>query len=110
MLDNTEEIALDTLLNKVKEMKTDGRRVMQICATKIGEQYELLYTFVKEYDTHHIKVTIDPGMHVPSITDLFENAYLYENEMHDLFGISIDGISHDYKGGLYRTAVDAPFA
>ncbi|MCR5748313.1 MAG: NADH-quinone oxidoreductase subunit C [Lachnospiraceae bacterium] len=110
MLENIEEIALETLLNKAKEVKTDGGRIMQICATKIGEQYEILYTFGKEYEVRHLKVVIDPGTHVPSITDIFEGAYLYENEMKDLFGIEIDGLSHDYNGKLYRTAVKTPFA
>jgi ech hydrogenase subunit D len=110
MLENLEEIELDTLLNKMKEIKTDGSRMLQICATKIGEKYEILYTFGKGYEVRHVKISIEPGTHIPSITDIFEGAYLYENEMHDLFGISIDGMNHDYKGGLYRTAVEAPLA
>ena len=110
MLDNLEEIELLSLLNKMKEIKVEGFTVMQICATKLGESYELLYTFGRAYEARHIKVTIAPGTHVPSITDIFPAAYLYENEMHDLFGIDIDGINHDYKGGLYRTAVEAPFS
>ena len=110
MLENLEEIELLGLLNKAKEIKNDGYRVMQICATKIGEEYEILYTFGREYEIRHVKVTIDPGTHIPSVSDIFPAAYLYENEIHDLFGISIDGINHDYKGKLYRTAVEAPFA
>ena len=110
MLDNLEEIELLGLLNKAKEIKNDGYRVMQICATKIGEEYEILYTFGREYEIRHVMVTIDPGTHIPSVSDIFPAAYLYENEIHDLFGISIDGINHDYKGKLYRTAVEAPFA
>ena len=42
--------------------------------------------------------------------DIFPAAFLYENEIHDLFGIAIEGINHDYNGKLYRTAVEAPFA
>ena len=109
MLENLEEIELIGLLNKAKEIKTDGYRVMQICATKIGEEYELLYSFGREYDIRHMKITITSEEHVPSVSDIFPSAYLYENEMHDLFGIRIDGINHDYKGKLYRTGVEAPF-
>lgn len=110
MLENLEEIELIGLLNKAKEIKNDNYRVMQICATKIEEEYEILYTFGREYDMRHVKVIIEPGTHIPSVSDIFPAAYLYENEIHDLFGISIDGISHDYQGKLYRTAVEAPFA
>ena len=110
MLENLQEIELAALLNTIKTLKNDNCRIMQICATKIGEEYELIYTFGHGYDVRHVKVTIEPGTHVPSISDIFPAAYLYENEMHDLFGIAIDGINHDYKGKLYRTAVEAPFA
>ncbi|MCR5775737.1 MAG: NADH-quinone oxidoreductase subunit C [Lachnospiraceae bacterium] len=110
MLDNLEEIEYNGLLNKIKEVRVDGYVIMQICATKIDESYEVLYSFGKDYDVRHVKITIEPGTHIPSITDIFPAAYLYENEMHDLFGIEIDGINHDYKGGLYRTAVETPFA
>ena len=44
MLDNLEEIELDTLLNKIKEIKTEGDRMLQICATKLGDVYEILYS------------------------------------------------------------------
>lgn len=110
MLDNLEEIELAGLLNKVKEIQVAGFGIMQICATKIGENYELLYSFNRDYDVKHVKTTIETRTHIPSITDIFPAAYLYENEIHDLFGIAVDGINHDYKGGLYRTAVEAPFA
>ena len=39
MLENLEEIDLAALLNKIKEVKNDDFRVMQICATKIGDDY-----------------------------------------------------------------------
>ncbi len=110
MLDNLYETELPGLLNKVKEIQNTGAHIMQVCATKIGESYELLYTFGKGYDIKHIKTVVSPGDHVPSITDIFPAAFLYENEIHDLFGIDIEGINHDYRGGLYRTAVEAPFA
>lgn len=110
MLENLEEIDLAALLNKIKEVKNDDFRVMQICATKIGDDYEILYTFERGYDVRHVKTSVSPGTHVPSISDMFPSAFLYENEIHDLFGIAIDGINHDYKGGLYRTAEESPFA
>ena len=36
-------------------------------------------------------------------------ALLYENEMHDLFGINVKNMAIDYKGTFYRTAVKTPF-
>lgn len=109
MLDGLEIVELTGLLNNIKTVKTDGFSLMQICATKIDESYEILYTFGKGYDIRNLKTVVREGEHVPSITDMFEAAYLYENEIHDLFGIAVDGINHDYKGTLYRTAEETPF-
>ena len=46
---------------------------------------------------------------MPSISVIYPNAFLYENEIHDLFGMPITHISVDYRGTLYRTALAAPF-
>ncbi len=110
MLENLEEIEFSGLLNRIKEVKNENYRILQICATKIGEDYEILYSFGCGYDIRHLKTVISPGTHIPSVSDIYPAAFLYENEIHDLFGISIDGINHDYNGGLYRTAVETPFA
>ena len=36
--------------------------------------------------------------------------FLYENEIHDLFGMRFDGINIDYGGNFYRIAATAPFS
>jgi ech hydrogenase subunit D len=33
---------------------------------------------------------------------------LYENEIHDLFGVPVDGLAIDFKGNFYKTAVKFP--
>ena len=40
---------------------------------------------------------------------MYWGAFIYENEMHDLFGIPVRGMNIDYKGTLIRTAVRYPF-
>jgi ech hydrogenase subunit D len=35
---------------------------------------------------------------------------LYENEIHDLFGLVVKDIAIDYGGSLYRTAIKTPFS
>jgi ech hydrogenase subunit D len=46
---------------------------------------------------------------LPSISGVYFSAFLYENEIHDLFGISITDIALDYKGKFYQTAGKFPF-
>jgi ech hydrogenase subunit D len=47
---------------------------------------------------------------VPSITPIFPGAYLYENELRDLFGVQIQCISVDWLGKVYDVAADRPFS
>jgi ech hydrogenase subunit D len=51
-----------------------------------------------------------PGETVPSIGLIYGNAFLYENEIHDLFGITIEHITVDFHGTLYQTRIPAPFS
>ncbi|MBO6132804.1 MAG: NADH-quinone oxidoreductase subunit C [Lachnospiraceae bacterium] len=105
------DITEETLLNEVQVLRADKYRLVQQCARKTEEgNYELLYSFGKGYDAEHLKFQVAPGQSVQSISHIFPPAFLYENEIHDLFGIEIKDITLDFRGGLYRTAVKAPFA
>jgi ech hydrogenase subunit D len=46
---------------------------------------------------------------VPSISSIYWCAFLYENELHDLFNVQVDGMAVDFHGHLYETAVKFPF-
>ena len=48
------------------------------------------------------------GAHVPSISDVFLEAFVCENEIHDLFGVSIDGIAIDFLGNFYQLSTEKP--
>jgi ech hydrogenase subunit D len=47
---------------------------------------------------------------LPSISSIYLCAILYENEIHDLFGVQVAGIAIDFKGKFYKTAIKFPFA
>src|SRR5664280_215086 len=51
-----------------------------------------------------------PGEEVPSISAFFGAAFLYENEMRELFGVNVTGIALDLKGQLYKTDNNVPFS
>ena len=105
-------IAADALLPRVRELRGQGWRLVQIGATPLGETVEINYTFDREGRLVNLRVTL-PGEgapRLPSITPVYACAFLYENELHDLFRIRVEGISVDYKGKFYRTMVPFPFA
>ena len=87
---------------KVMEMKSENYRLMQAHAVSIENGYELSYTFGKDYDWVSLRLVIDENEEVPSITNIYQAAFLYENEMAELFGVKIRMISVDYHDKLYR--------
>ncbi len=45
---------------------------------------------------------------MPSITDRFLAAFVFENETHDLFGVDVQGIAIDFGGNFYALAQKEP--
>ena len=111
MQDNNQLKIIDpnTLVPTALEMKNSGYRLVQICATRTEDGYELTYSFAKGYRLKNLRFEIAEETEIMSVSNIFEPAFLYENEIHDLFGIKINLIKIDYNGTLYKTAKETPF-
>lgn len=103
------DIISDNLMEEVMRMKNEGCRLVQICATSTEQGVELLYSFGKEYELKCLRLNLEDGASVMSVSSIFAPAFLYENEIHDLFGVPVTLLTADYKGNLYRTGQQAPF-
>lgn len=105
-------INIDEIISTTKACKQKGWAFVQLCAIVRESSCELLYTFDdeenKETSLHGFLVDVADGQHVPSITEIYPAAFVFENETHDLFGVEIDGISVDFEGNLYTVAVAYP--
>lgn len=97
------------ILNKARSMKTEGYRLLQICATKVSEGFEILYSFDKDHELTNIRLTIPEEEEVQSITGEYWGAFIYENEMHDLFGIKIVNSELDYGGHFFKVSQPTPW-
>jgi ech hydrogenase subunit D len=104
------KIDVGKLIGSVERFRNEGYRLVQIGCTKVGDVYEINYCFDKDYQFETIRITIAADTEVPSISGMYWNAFIYENEMHDLFGIQVRGMNIDFKGTLIRTAVKFPFS
>ncbi|HYG35587.1 MAG TPA: NADH-quinone oxidoreductase subunit C [Clostridia bacterium] len=105
-----EMIQVDELLAKVQEMRRQNYRLVQIGATRLPEQVELTYSFDQESQLANLRLHLPAAeAKVPSISSIYWCAFLYENEIHDLFGVQVEGMAVDFKGNLYQTAVKFPF-
>ncbi len=107
-----ETVELADLTQRVADFKAQGYAFVQICASTLDDSCELLYAFVspeREYvGMDGLIVNVPDGVSVPSITQWYPAAFVFENETHDLFGITIEGISIDYQGEFFTVAMDAP--
>ena len=115
MAEQTQRITKDELHAKAASLVQAGYRLVQICCVKEpsgrepAQVLEMNYSFDKDYSFMNFKLDLSVGEELPSITPVCPAAYLYENEIHDLFGINITGISIDFKGTLYKISIHAPF-
>ena len=106
----TTPIGKNDLVGMVAQLFAEGYRLVQIGCSTLPGAYELNYSFDKDYRFKNLRITAAPGEEVPSISVIYPNAFLYENEIHDLFGLVVKDIAIDYRGSLYRTAIKTPFS
>src|SRR4051812_22741151 len=107
---NLEIIATETLLDRVSALREAGYRIVQIGATRLTERVEVTYSFDRGGQLIHLRLHLSAtAPQVPSISSIYGCVLLYENELHDLFKIRVDGMAVDFGGNLYRTAIKFPF-
>ena len=99
----------ESLITEVLKLKHRDYRLIQICAANAGDGVDVTYSFGKEYKMVGLRLSIMPDDEIVSISDIYAPAYLYENEMHDLFRITVKMMSMDYHGNLYRIKNRAPY-
>jgi ech hydrogenase subunit D len=103
-------IELSTLIENVTKMRSDGYRLVQVSCTRCADCLEINYSFDRDYQFVNLRITVSlQGAVVPSISGIYWAGFLYENEMHDLFGVEVSGMALDYKGTFYKTTVKWPF-
>ncbi len=105
MVDTTPE----ELIHGIYLMKREDYRLVQISCTRVLEGFELNYTFDKDLAFINYRLILGVEEEIVSISRIFSPAFLYENELKDLFGVKISDITIDYDGGLYRVAKKTPF-
>lgn len=99
------------LLRIAANMRTDGCRLVQILCTRVAEGFELTYSFDCDYTLVNVRCIIPENESITSITSQYWYAFVWENEIHDLFGLKIDFIlpEVDYKGNFYHLENKTPW-
>jgi ech hydrogenase subunit D len=104
------ETRIESLLPEIDALRSSGWRLVQILCIGSEEGAELSYSFGLKLELRSLRIVVPAETQVPSITTIFPAAFLYENEIRDLFGVRIERISADWEGRVYDVAKDKPFS
>lgn len=108
------------LLAETLHLKNEGFRLVAITCAKASkvqddpadekDKMEVTYSFEKDYEFINLRVIADDDVELESISAIYAYSFLYENEIKELFGVKIKGISVDFHEALYKIPVKTPFA
>lgn len=109
MIQDIQNVTASELLGRVRNLKADGYRLGQACATTKENGFEILYSFDKDHVLLNLRLVIGEDEEVESVTKEYWQAFIYENEMHDLFGIKFLHNALDYNGHFFKVAEETPW-
>jgi ech hydrogenase subunit D len=102
------DINPEEIRDYVKNYHARKWRFVQICGSTVTAGVELLYTFSDGEPIENLRTTVTNNSTLPSISDLYFNAFFFENETHDLYGINFKGMAIDFGGKFYPASVLTP--
>ena len=102
-------LSIERIHDYAAECKRDGWRYVQTLAVNTDNGVDLVYSFMKDGVLDNKVVRDVPrDAVIPSITDLYLEAFVFENEIHDLFGVNVRDIAIDFGGNFYQLAANEP--
>ena len=109
MTSQTIDIEANDLLRKVADFKGAGYRLAQACALSGDGGLVLLYSFANSEGLETLRLEVADGASVESISAIYPYAFIYENEMSDLFGLKVSNMNIDFGGNFYQTMIPTPY-
>jgi ech hydrogenase subunit D len=103
-------VAKDILLAETASLYSQGYRLVQLLALNSENGVEITYSFGNKFHLLGLRCVVGKNETMPSVTSVWKGAFLYENEIKDLYGVRIENISIDYQGKFYNVAKEHPFA
>ncbi len=105
------EIELDQWVDTARRHHAEGFRLVQMTGTAREDHFEIMISYDKDYRCLNFRMHIPRDKpELPSVSAIFPAAFTYENELKDLFGFTVPGLTVDYGGNFLRTKTKIPFA
>ena len=102
-------ISVEDIVPTATNMKAEGFRYAQMMCVNTEDGVELQYAYCKD---SLLKMFTTPPLlkdaKIPSVSEVFLESFVFENESHDLFGVNIEGIAIDFKGQFYQISQKQP--
>lgn len=103
------DVTKNELYDIMQQKYQDGYRLSQICSTAYEGYNMVIYSVNKEYVMESYRINLPIDEEIKSFSDLFPAAALYENEIKELWGVNVVGMSIDYQNRFYRIEANTPF-
>ena len=106
-------IALSELPALSAAKKASGARFVQMhCVCTDDGVFDAIYSWMEDdivLKNYKIEGLTSKDV-IPSVTNNFLAAFVFENEAHDLFGANIEGIAIDFQGHFYNIKATTPMS
>ena len=110
LIQDITNIEASELLGVMQDLNTQGYRLSQACAANTKEGMEVWYSLDKgDHVLKNYILKVPEDMTLQSITATYWYAFIYENEMQDLFGIKFKNSALDYGGKFFKLSEETPW-
>ena len=107
MMTINEVLTLENQQEKIGALLLQGHRFVTMTVVDKGEEFDIFYHFDMDYEMTTYQLVLKKGDVLPSISNICFAAVIVENEIQDLFGITISDLVIDYEKH-FLLAPDAP--
>ena len=107
MMTVNEVLTSENQLEKIGALLHQGYRFVTMTVVDNGEEFDIYYHFDLEYRLVNCLLKLQKGDTLQSISGICFAAVVVENEIQDLFGITVTGLAIDYEKH-FILAADAP--
>lgn len=102
MKEETIPVTKETVIGETAKIKIEDYRFVTMTCVELDEkQVDVIYHFDKNLQLKHFRLTVSKDTVIPSISVVYQSAFLVENEIQDLFGIHFENLLIDYRRTLY---------
>ena len=107
MMTVNEVLTLENQQEKIGSLLLHGYRFVTMTVVDKGEEFDIFYHFDLDYELVTYQLMLKKGDDLPSISGICFAAVIVENEIQDLFGITVKDMTIDYNKH-FILAPDAP--